>query len=91
VFTKSHIIAEIKRTAEENGGTPLGVRRFQTETGIKPSDWEGRFWARWSDALVEAGFEPNPFTGPRDDGELLRSLAELAHELGHFQSNAKST
>lgn len=25
---KEHIIADIKRTAEENGGVPLGIERF---------------------------------------------------------------
>ena len=32
------IIREIKRTAEENNGQPLGAKRFQDETGIKESD-----------------------------------------------------
>jgi len=84
VFTKSHIIAEIKRTAEENAGKPLGISRFQAETGIKSSDWIGKFWARWGDALVEAGFEPNVLQGPRDEDELLESLALFAREIGHY-------
>lgn len=84
MFTKEHIIAEIRRTTEQNGGEPLGVARFRTETGIKPSDWEGRFWARWGDALSAAGFEPNQLQGPRSDDDLLGSLAALARELGHF-------
>lgn len=37
-MNKQHIISEIKRTAEENGGVPLGQARFQKETGIKFSD-----------------------------------------------------
>jgi hypothetical protein len=35
---KQHIIDEIVRTAEKNGGSPLGKKRFQLETGIKESD-----------------------------------------------------
>ncbi len=31
--------------ASANGGIPLGVGRFLTETGIKESDWHGKFWA----------------------------------------------
>lgn len=40
-MNKEHIISEIKRTAEENGGVPLGKDRFLKETGIKFSDWYG--------------------------------------------------
>lgn len=84
MITKTHIISEIKRTAQENGGSPLGIARFEAETGIKSSDWMGKFWARWGDALVEAGFQPNVLQGPRSDNELLESLALFARELGHF-------
>jgi len=49
MITKQHIIDEIKRTAEANDGVPLGIGRFLKETGIKKSDWEGKYWVRWSD------------------------------------------
>lgn len=84
MITKTHIISEIKRTSRENGGAPLGIARFETETGINRSDWLGKFWARWGDALVEAGFQPNALQGARDDEELLESLAMFAREIGHF-------
>lgn len=74
MFTKNHILAEIKRTAQKNGGTPMGIARFSAETGIQSSDWMRRIWARWGDALV----------GRRHDDELLESLALLAREVGHF-------
>lgn len=38
-----------------DSGIPLGRSRFAAETGIHEHDWRGRFWARWSDALREAG------------------------------------
>ncbi len=84
MFTKAHILDEIKRTAQKNDGNPLGKARFRTETGIKDSDWMGKFWARWSDAIVEAGLEPNSLQTPRDENELLDILASFTRELGHI-------
>jgi hypothetical protein len=56
---KTHILSEIVRTARENNGVPLGRSRFEKETGIKPSDWFGKYWTKWSEAVVEAGLPPN--------------------------------
>lgn len=84
MFSKSSIIAEIKRTAKDNKGKPLGVRRFQQETGIRTTDWEGKYWARWGDALQDAGFEPLTMQGPREEAELLSALVLLTRELGRF-------
>jgi hypothetical protein len=57
-MTKTHILEEIRRTAQANGGKPLGWQRFEQETGIKRTDWM-RHWPRLSDAIKEAGLEPN--------------------------------
>jgi len=54
--TKLYILQEIKRTTHANGGTPLRKLQFETETGIKRYDWFGVYWARWSDAVREAGY-----------------------------------
>lgn len=83
-MTKQHIIDEIRRTAKENGGVPLGVGRFLKATGIRESDWRGRFWVRWNDAVREAGFQPNQKQGAIDDSVLLEKLVGLIRELGHF-------
>lgn len=81
---KADILQEIKRTATANGGVPLGRMRFTSQTGIKESAWYGKFWARWSDALREAGFAPNEFQGSYDKTELLEMYAKLAQELGQL-------
>lgn len=81
---KSHILSEIRRTAELNGGVPLGKRRFQSVTGIRESDWAGRHWLRWSEAVREAGLAPNSMVVPFDDEYLLTRLAKFVRELGHY-------
>ncbi len=84
MVTKAHILQEIKRTAEANGGTPLGSRKFASETGIKENDWKGKYWARWSDALCEAGFVPNQLISAYEDTHVLDKYAQLACELGRL-------
>jgi hypothetical protein len=84
---KQHILSEIKRTAEANGGVALGMSRFHQETGIRVSDWKGKFWVRWGDALREAGVEPNRFGAePHDPTFLIEKFITLTRELGHFPS-----
>jgi hypothetical protein len=83
-MNKAHILQEIRRTAAANGGLPLGSRRFAAETGIQEGDWFGVYWARWSDALREAGYGPNKFTERYEVGELLEKYARLAVELGRL-------
>lgn len=80
-ISREEIISEVKRTAAKNRGKPLGRVAFQTQTGIKQSDWVGRYWARWSEVLKEAGFEPNKLTEPLDESVLLTCLADFAIEL----------
>ncbi len=84
LMTKEHILSGIRRTASANGGAPLGVQRFFAETGIKSSDWHGKFWARWNDALKEAGFGPNRLNAARTTEDLLSNLAGLVREQGRF-------
>ena len=81
---KEHIIGEIVRTAKANGGVPLGFRSFSTETGIRTADWQGKHWARWSEAVRDAGLEPNQMTSAYDDNELLGFFSSLIRELGRF-------
>lgn len=80
---KQQILAEIRRTATDNGGEPLGIARFRHETGIREADWHGKFWARWGDALREAGFAPNQFNKGYAE-ELIEKFISLIRELGRF-------
>ena len=87
-MTKTQILDEIKRTAAANGGVPLGWRKFATETGIRAVDWKGKLWARWSDAVREAGCTPNEMTQAYSQSELLDKYAKLALDLGRLPAVA---
>ena len=88
-MSKEQIIKEIQRTAKANGGVPLGKMRFAKETGIKESDWSGKYWAKWSDAIIEAGYEPNVLQGSYDDQHLLDLFANYVQEIGHIPTVAE--
>lgn len=83
-MNKAHILSEIKRTAALNGGVPLGKDRFFQETGIKASDWLSKYWARWGDAVKEAGLTPNTLQTAYEDELLLEKCVDLTRELGHI-------
>jgi hypothetical protein len=84
---RDHILAEIQRTTAENGGTPLGRSRFFAESGIA-EHYSTRYWARWSEAVRDAGFEStNQFTEAIPRETLLEKLATLVRELGRFPVN----
>ncbi|MGA2852523.1 MAG: GIY-YIG nuclease family protein [Verrucomicrobiota bacterium] len=83
-MNKSHILQEINRVAEANGGAPPGEKTFQKETGIKKADWFGKIWARWSDALREAGLVPNEPQRAYSKTDLLDRYANFAQELGRL-------
>jgi hypothetical protein len=86
---KQRILDEIRRTAQANSGTPLGVARFETETGISESAWRGRFWARWSDAVKEAGLTPNVRQPKTDTDVVLGHLAMFIRELGRYPTQSE--
>ena len=82
-MTREQILDEIKRVAAENDRMPPGKQRFATETGITESAW-AKYWARWGDALLEAGFSPNVWQIPHEEQSLIESYVKLIRELGRF-------
>jgi hypothetical protein len=80
-MNREHILKEIKRTAEANGGEPLGRNRFLSETGIRQADWLGKYWARWGDAIKEAGYSPNQLQAPYEPEFLVEKYISLILEL----------
>lgn len=86
---KDHIVDEIRRIAAENGGKAPGNQAFTSATGIIESRWRGKYWARWGDALIEAGFEPNAFSTKSDSEGLLRGLIAACRRYGRFPTMAE--
>ncbi len=86
---KQYILREIKRTAAASGGRPHGAKRFFTETGIKESDWRGVHWARWGDAIREAGLQPNKKQSAYDESALIETLIQVMREFGRFPTLAE--
>jgi hypothetical protein len=83
-ITKESIIADIQRTASENGGVPLGIGGFRRECGISPGAWRGKYRRNWSDALKEAGFEANRPNEAHERSFLIFSLVQLTRKNGRF-------
>lgn len=85
---RQQILDEIRRTAEANGGKPLGVRRLDSEAGIKEHHWQ-QYWPRLSDAQREAGLDPNSKTEAFGNDRLVALLVGLARELGRFPTQSE--
>jgi hypothetical protein len=63
---------------------PLGRAKFLRDTGIKESDWYGRYWIRWGDALREAGFAPRKWQDAYGEEVQIEAFIGLMRELGRF-------
>ena len=85
---RAHILNEIKRLAAASGESP-GKKVFARETGIKEAQWSGVFWARWSDALTEAGLENNKFQGRFATEDVLEEIAKSCRSYARFPTSAE--
>ena len=80
---KDRILNELRRIAKAQGGKAPGHRQFESETGISQSDWYGKLWAKWSDAIHEAGLSPNQFQQRIPDHEVVGQYADICRKIGH--------
>lgn len=88
MHSKQEILDEFYRTTKDNGGKPLGLDRFETETGISPWDW-GQYWVRFSDAHREAGYEPNKRTIAFSDEFIFEMTIGLIRKLRKFPTDGE--
>jgi len=80
---RQQLLEVMRRTAEANGGVPLGEDRFASETGIPVSVW-GRYWARIGDFQRDAGLTPNKRNVAYPDEDAVVQLIRLTREIGGF-------
>lgn len=84
---RDRIVSEIKQLVADNGGKVPGIRAFELATGIHRREWMGKIWARWSDALTEAGYEPNTLIQRLDSNFVLEQVAQACLDLGCLPTN----
>lgn len=85
------IISEIRRIADAYGGKAPGSRLFWKETGIGEAKWRGVYWARWGDALAEAGYAANDWQQKLASTDLLNRLAELVRSQRRVPTSTEIT
>ena len=86
---RDEILSEIRRLTALNGGQPLGQIAFARETGIADHLWLGKIWARWGDAISEAGYEPNKRTERLDSEAILTQIIESCRHYGYVPTKAE--
>jgi len=89
MITRAHILDEINRLASLSDGQPPGQKLFTRETGIKPGQWLGKFWARWGDALEEAGFSPNQWNSKLESNAVLAAIINACRHYGHLPTKSE--
>jgi hypothetical protein len=89
MLTKDDVLREIRRIAAENGGVAPGRIAFCNATGIRESDWSGRWWTTWGAAVREAGLEPQRLNPRLDDQLVLAAASSIVRKLGRFPTSAE--
>jgi hypothetical protein len=83
------ILEEIRRLAAARGGKAPGRETFERQTGIRQTAWSGVYWARWGEALAEAGFEPNSLQGKLDERLFFTKLTQAIRHYGRIPTGTE--
>ncbi len=85
---RDRIIAEIRQLAAMDGKPP-GKQSFMRRTGIGEHQWSGVIWARWSDALVDAGFQANKLQLRFETTDVVAHIAQACRRYGRVPTVAE--
>lgn len=88
-MTKKEILKAIKNSANSKGKLDVGVKTFCRQNNITEY-MITKYWLKWSDAVKEAGIEPNTMKAEKyTDEELIRKLIEFMREIGKYPTDAE--
>jgi hypothetical protein len=89
-MTRDQIIAEIKRTADANGGLPPGERRFFKETGLTLRVMQRAGFSNYGEAREGAGYPRGLFGSSKySDDEIFAQLSQLTREKERFPTQGE--
>jgi len=83
------ILSKIRRLAASSDGRPPGQRLFARENGIAEHQWLGKYWTRWSEAIIEAGCKPNMRTERLDSERMLSGVISACRHFGRVPTYAE--
>jgi hypothetical protein len=85
---KQYILDKIREITNVSGNPP-GQEKFGKITGLKRTDWYGRYWTKWSDAVTEAGFVGNQYNQAYPKEVLLKHYLNLVIDLQKIPSTGE--
>lgn len=81
---RDHILAQVRRLAELNGGEPVGERTFRADTRLSRRRLQSAGFPNYGAAVEAAGFARKTLQQAFPDDQLFQPLARLTREKGHF-------
>jgi len=86
--SRQRIVEEIKRVAGVEGRPP-GIGVFTRLSGIPEHHWKGVHYAKWSDALADAGLQANSLNERLNSETILQVVAKLCVNTGSMPSKVQ--
>jgi hypothetical protein len=86
-WTKERVLAEFHRAVKIGEGVPPGQNSFAKV--VPERSWRGKFWARYSDLVREAGFEPKRPNVAQDTNLILERFMPVIRRLGRWPTEAE--